>query len=93
MGLFYGIIEKGVNSVWRSFKKKGIQKKRKSLFVRFADADIRLLAMALGVHPAEIKFSMRDCARKFGFIKGAFKSLIEVYIYVLRALVIFCRMT
>lgn len=64
---------------------KRIQKKRKSLFVRFAEADIRLLVMALGVHPAEIKFSMRDCARKFGFIKGAFKSLIEVYIYVLCA--------
>jgi len=82
-GIILWIIKDGLNSVWKSLKRRRSQKKR-SLLLRLADADIRLLAMVLGVHPAEIKFSMNR-AKKFGIIKGGFKSLFEVYMYAFKS--------
>jgi hypothetical protein len=66
--------------------RKSNTKSEKSMFLRLFNADARLLASLLELHPAEIKFCMykwKDC----GFFKGGLKSLTELlmYSYVSRA--------
>lgn len=63
------------------YSRKTTPEKRKSLLYRWGYANMHFAAHWLGVSSAEIKFAVDRAVIEYGFLKGAWKGMIEVLLY------------
>jgi hypothetical protein len=79
------VLERTLSSAWERVKKRLREneenQKRKSLLLRLAEADFRLIAKVLELEPEEIKFSVRQAADKYGFFRGFLRSTADIFSY------------
>ena len=79
------VLEKTLNYTWEKVKKRLREnkenQKRKSLLLRLAEADFRLIAKILELDPEEIKFSVRQASDEHGFFRGFLRSTADIFSY------------
>lgn len=76
------LIDMFFNFTVKNLKRIRIHRKKNGLTKRLFDADARLIAVILDLHPAEIKFAMLQ-SQKHGFVRGFFSGFTEIFLYAL----------